>query len=96
MPYFLGEYVYDKEPEKREAARPEHRDYLRGLLDRGLVVMAGPMADDANGYVLYRTDSLEQASALLQNDPYITLGGASCTGPREWNVVLRADFVPEG
>ena len=95
MGYFIGEYVYDKAPEKRDEARPVHREYLRGLREQGLVLMAGPMTDGANGYVVYRAENLEQATELLKNDPYNTLDGATCVGPREWNVLLRADYLPE-
>lgn len=94
MPLFIAKYLYDQPAEAREAARGPHRDYLRDLASKGSVIAAGPMADGENGFVLYRTDSLEQANALLQNDPYLTLGGASSKGPREWDVVITSDDFP--
>ncbi len=96
MPYFIGEYVYDQEPEKREAARLPHRDYLRTLLDRRKVLLSGPLTDETQGYVVYHADNLEEATELLKNDPYNTQGGATCKGPREWNIYLRADYLPAG
>lgn len=94
MPYFIGEYVYDKTPEKRDAARLAHRDYLRTLFDRRKVLLSGPLVDETKGYVVYQAQDLEEATELLKNDPYNTLDGASCVGPREWNVLLRADYLP--
>ncbi|MEO6957082.1 MAG: YciI family protein [Antricoccus sp.] len=95
MPYFIGEYIYDKPAEARAAARGSHREYLQGLVDAGKVVLAGPMADDANGYVVYQCQSIAEAEQLLREDPYQTLGGASSAGPREWTISLRASFIPE-
>ena len=74
-----------------ELAELLHRAYLQDLAAKGSVVAAGPMADDANGFVVYRADSLEDADALLQADPYLKLGGASSKGPRQWNVVIHSD-----
>lgn len=96
MPYFIGEYIYDKEPAQRDSVRPAHRDYLRTLFDRRKVVLSGPLADESQGFVVYHAENLEEAEELLKNDPYNTQGGATCKGPREWNVLLRADYLPAG
>lgn len=95
MPYFIGEYIYDKPAQARADARGTHREYLQHLIDTGKVVLAGPMSDDTNGYVVYHCASMAEASDLLHNDPYNTLGGATCAGPREWTVALRAPYIPE-
>ncbi|PRZ40817.1 hypothetical protein CLV47_114115 [Antricoccus suffuscus] len=96
MPYFIGEYVYDKGPEKRDAARMAHRDYLRTLFDQRKVLLSGPLADESQGYVVYYADNLDEATELLKNDPYNLQDGATCKGPREWTILLRADYLPAG
>jgi len=89
--YFLGQFVYDKGDEARLAARPSHRDYLRDLLSQGKVVLAGAMADETHGTILYRADSLEEVTELMANDPYTLKQGATAQPAREWNIVIHEE-----
>lgn len=69
---------------KRQAARPDHLKRLRDLLDDGRLLLAGPIpaidADDPGpaGYIgsviIAEFDSLEDARAWADADPYVAAG----------------------
>ena len=58
MTIFAVTYRYSDDVATRDALRTEHRDYLRGLADRGLLLVSGPFgADEAPGaLLLFRAD----------------------------------------
>ena len=69
---------------KRQAARPDHIKRLRDLLDDGRLLLAGPIpaidAEDPGpaGYIgsviIAEFDSLEDACAWADADPYVAAG----------------------
>jgi uncharacterized protein len=52
----------------------EHFFYLKGLLEQGKLVIAGPELSGKFGMGVYETESLEEAKALLDNDPAVKSG----------------------
>ena len=70
--------------ERRRAARPAHLARLKALLDAGRLVLAGPLpaidspdpgpAGFSGSLVVAEFDSLEQAKAWAEADPYQTAG----------------------
>lgn len=70
--------------QKRLSARPAHVARLQALLDEGRVVLAGPMPAIDNedpgpaGYsgsvIVAEFESLDEARAWAEADPYITSG----------------------
>jgi uncharacterized protein YciI len=68
----------------RQQARPAHLARLRKLLDQGRLLVAGPMpavdSDDpgpagfTGSLVIAEFDSLEDARAWADADPYVTAG----------------------
>ncbi|MFC0214228.1 YciI family protein [Paenibacillus chartarius] len=69
--------------EKNMAHRPAHLEYLSRLFDQGKVIMAGPFTDGKGGLVLYKTETVEEARELAEQDP-VVLHGARTLELREW------------
>jgi len=70
--------------EKRVALRPEHRARLQILLQEGRLLLAGPRpaidaadpgpAGYAGSLIVARFDSLQEARAWAEEDPYVAAG----------------------
>ena len=52
MPVFAVQYSYVDDPELVTEHRPAHRDFLRDLLDQGIVLAAGAYTDGPAGALL--------------------------------------------
>jgi len=52
----------------------EHTAYLRRLMDDGILLMTGPLKDYGSLQYIFKAKSLEEATALYSNDPYIKYG----------------------
>lgn len=71
---------YRAATEKVEQVTPEHRAYLRGLKDKGVVVASGPMNPRTGGMILVRVPDDNAAATLDQlrnNDPFFQQGIAN-------------------
>lgn len=77
MPHFIaiGRDLPGAEP-ARMAARPAHFAYIETIMDR--IAVAGPLKDEAGRFVgsilIYETENLAAARALLEADPYFKAG----------------------
>lgn len=71
-----------------QAARPTHREYLRGLKESGALVTSGPFTDGSGALIVYEADSPEQAEALLRADPFHQAGVFASWALRPWNQVM--------
>jgi uncharacterized protein YciI len=80
------EYLKDKE--KVEAIRPAHRQYLRGLLEKGKIAATGPFLDSYGALIVYEADSPEEAESLIKGDPFHANGIFLSWVVRPWNVVM--------
>lgn len=70
--------------EKRKSVRPAHLDRLRELQDQGRMIFAGPHpaidsedpgpAGFTGSLVVAEFESLEQAQAFADSDPYVEAG----------------------
>ncbi|HEY4485618.1 MAG TPA: YciI family protein [Nitrospiria bacterium] len=60
--------------EKRKALRPGHLEQLKRLDSQGRLVLAGPFSDKSGSLVVIEMDSLEEARAFVQSDPYVKGG----------------------
>jgi uncharacterized protein YciI len=76
--------------EEVEKVRADHRAYLRGLLNSGVLLASGPMDPLSGGALLVRVpDDNVQASltAIRDGDPFFTKNVASYE-LIPWNVVI--------
>lgn len=56
--------------ELRPGLRPAHLDHVRRYQAEGRVVLAGPMTDGAGSLLVMEFDSIDDARAMADADPY--------------------------
>ena len=75
--------------EKRAPFRAEHLKLAQAARDNGSLVMAGALADPADGAVLvFKGDSPAVAEEFARNDPYVKNGLITEWHVRAWTVVI--------
>ena len=86
---------YDLEPdylERRADFRAEHLALAQAAQERGELVLAGALADPADGAVLLFTgDTPEAAERFAEADPYVRAGLVTGWRVRAWTTVVGAD-----
>lgn len=89
MYYILFYKTVDNYTEKRTPYRAEHLALAREAAENGLLVMAGSLADPADGAVLvFKGDSPQVAEDFAVNDPYVKNGLITEWQVRPWTVVI--------
>ena len=74
MSVFAVTYHYSGTPEELAEMRPSHREFTGGLFDQGILLTSGPFVEYAGALLLIKADSVEEVSALLDNDPFDIAG----------------------
>jgi uncharacterized protein YciI len=73
----------------RVSTRPDHVEFLMGLVAEGTVKLAGPFVDaegkPCGSMVVLEAESAETATAILARDPYAIAGLFGSTEIRGWN-----------
>ena len=80
------ELAFDDDP-RRLAARPAHRRRLDELREAGVLVMAGPWADDSGALLVFAC-ARSEVDRVLADDPYYAAPGVRVVGLREWTPVV--------
>lgn len=88
MAKFVALVTFVEDQQRRLAIRPQHREYLRSLLDQGKLHESGPFADDKGALIIYEAVNEAEARALVEADPYTVAGVIAEVDLREWNRVL--------
>lgn len=88
MPTWIREIAMDPGDERRLAVRPEHRDYVHDLFERGSIRMSGPLADESGAILVYEAADEAAARALVEADPYTRERVVREVSLREWNVIV--------
>ena len=89
MPVFAVQYTYVDDPAVVTEHRPAHREFLRDLLDRGIVLAAGAYTDGPAGALLvFRGDSEDEIARLLQADPFQQRGLVADCQIRAWGQAM--------
>ncbi|MBN9746297.1 MULTISPECIES: YciI family protein [Amycolatopsis] len=91
MAWYLVEIRYVQE--KLADVRPRHRDYLKEHVEAGRVAVAGPLADNSGGLVLWQAEDEAALAELIDNDPYALEGVVAERSVREFKPLL-GDWVP--
>jgi uncharacterized protein YciI len=91
--YWLLLYdVVDDYVERRAPFRYRHLAHARAAHERGELVVAGALADPADGAVLvFRADTAEVAEAFAAADPYVLEGVVTDWVVRAWTVVIGGE-----
>ena len=85
---FVVELALTDDP-RRLAARPAHRELLARLRDEGLVMMAGPFADDSEAIVILDLPDVAAVERFLADDAYYTTPGVTVVRKVEWAPVIH-------
>lgn len=89
MKYFAAiQSVLDGD--KVEAARPSHLDYLNARVADGSIHLRGRFPDGTGGLTIYKAETLEEARALAEGDPFIS-SGARKVDVHEWDIKPRPE-----
>lgn len=92
MYYILFYKTVENYVEKRVPYRNAHLALAKSAYEDGDLVMAGALAEPADGAVLvFKGDGPEAAEAFAQNDPYVKNGLISEWYVRPWTVVVGGE-----
>lgn len=73
--------------EKRDQHRARHRAYLHELVERGVLLIAGPLTDDSGGLLIFNADSEEAVRDIMNADPFTTEGAFATIEIKEFRQV---------
>lgn len=89
MYYILFYTTIENYVERRQPFREEHLSLAQSAYNNGTLVMAGALADPADGAVLvFKGESPEVAKSFALNDPYVKNGLITEWKVRPWTVVI--------
>lgn len=89
MYYILFYKTVDNYIEKRAPYREKHLALVKTVHARGHLVMAGALAEPADGAVLvFKGEGPFVAEEFAKNDPYVLNGLITEWKVRPWNVVI--------
>ena len=84
--------VVDDYVERRAQFRAEHLELARQAQARGELVLAGALAEPADGAVLvFRGESPDAAVAFAKADPYVKNGLVKAWRVRKWSTVIGSE-----
>ena len=66
----------------------EHAAYVDGLVERGIFVMGGPLADQSGSLSLFENVTEQEARELIAEDPFVVNGVFELEEVRAWNVFV--------
>jgi uncharacterized protein YciI len=75
----------------------EHAAFMDDLLERGLIELAGPLADGSGALVVVRSESVDEVRTWFASDPWTVHDVLPVRDVREWTIYLdgRSGFTPE-
>jgi uncharacterized protein YciI len=74
---------------ERLAARPAHRQRLEQLHRDGVLVMAGPYADESGALLVFDVPDTAGLESVLAADPYYRTPGVEVLRRQEWSPIVR-------
>ena len=95
MHYILFYDVVENFTDKRTEFRAAHLAGVHEAFERGDLVLAGALAEPADGAVLvFRGSSSEAAESFARNDPYVRNGLVKAWRVRKWMTVAGDGAAP--
>jgi uncharacterized protein len=83
---YVVELDFDDDP-RRLQARPAHRERLQALSSQGILVLAGPWADDRGALLVFDLPSEAALHEAMEQDPYYGTPGVTVRRIREWKPI---------
>lgn len=74
--------------DKIAEVRPVHREYLAELKAQGKLFASGPFEDDSGALIIYEAETIEDAQALLEADPFRAAGVFQTWTMKPWRQVF--------
>lgn len=90
MARFAVELVFGDNRDERLAVRPAHREYVATLVERGVVLAAGPYADETGALLVYEVADEAELREVLAADPYTPADVIKETRVHEWQLLMGA------
>ncbi len=84
---FVLELALTDDP-RRLAARPAHRELVARQREEGVVVMAGPFADDTGAFVVFDVPDAATLDRVIAEDEYYTAPGVTVVREVEWAPIV--------
>jgi uncharacterized protein len=92
MYYILFYKTVENYIEKRAPFRNEHLALVKKNHDNAILLMAGALAEPADGAVLiFKADNTKPIEEFVNNDPYVKNGLIAEWTVRQWNVVIGVE-----
>lgn len=88
MARFAVELVFGENQDERMAVRPAHREYLATLVERGVLLVSGPYADQSGALLVYEVADEDELREVLAADPYTPANVVKETRVHEWQTVM--------
>jgi uncharacterized protein YciI len=92
--HYLLTYEKARDHAVRELAwQAAHRDHVFAAVDRGELLLGGPLDDPLDGSqsLLFRADSIEAVKSFASSDPYVVHGIVTRWQVRTWHTVVGKD-----
>ena len=77
MHHYIVELTYNVPFDELAETLPEHRKYLAGAYDQGLLLFSGPQLPKTGGVIVARMSSMEELRTFFAGDPFNRQGLAS-------------------
>ena len=68
--------------------RPTHREYLTALKEQGKLFASGPFEDDSGALIIYEAETMADAEALIEGDPFREAGVFQSWEIKPWRQVF--------
>lgn len=81
---FIYFYFMKKEPESIKVVAPSHKAFW--IKSDLFGYMGGPFADRSGGLISFEVESLEDATELIMNDPFVVEDLLEMKWVKEWSL----------
>lgn len=88
MAVYAVTYTYQGSDETIAEIRPTHREFLKQLLDNGVLLASGPMVASSGALLILRGESIDEIALTLDADPFEIAGVIGERAITEWNPVF--------
>lgn len=88
MAVYAVTYTYQGSDETISEIRPTHREFLKSLLDNGVLLASGPMVGSSGALLILKGESIDEIALTLDADPFEIAGVIGERAITEWNPVF--------